>query len=384
MKTFRISLILFLLFISAGSLSAFGIELLVNEKRVDTGAYAAQPLILEGRTYVPLRFVSDALGYQVEWLGESRQVLINNTDVPRNMIPANSGGELQILLNGRVMFFPLDYGRPFINDASLTMVPVRAIAESMSFAVSFQNNAVYISGGNKEPELIPVSNEEEVPPAISRDPFSWELSIMGEPLATREQLIAFTNDRIRAYRTSIPQNFNRPFIEIPDLIDYYLEIGREYGIRGDIAYLQAIKETNLFQFTGIVQPHQNNYAGIWATGTALTGNEPFNGVSPNYIRFEPGAHGVTFSSPRVGVEAQIQHLYAYATTAPLPAGKDLMTPRFKYVNRGCAPRWIDLGGRWAFPGYEPRWHSSLAEAMAAGKTYGHSILDDYLAKVLAY
>lgn len=36
--------------------------------------------IVQGRTVVPLRFISESLGARVQWLGESRTVLINNAD----------------------------------------------------------------------------------------------------------------------------------------------------------------------------------------------------------------------------------------------------------------------------------------------------------------
>lgn len=383
MKHFRY---LLLIFIFSIALNSFSINLVVNDKNISTDGYQALPEIINDRTYVPLRFVSDALGYNVNWDGDNKQVLISNSTDPMSSIqPENLEKNLRIVLNGKPMFFPADYGQPFININNITMVPVRGVSEAMKFQVSFANNTVYIKG-NTEPDyqIIPVTNVQEEETPKQKDPYSFDLTIFGEAIATREQLVSYTRDRERAFRVSIPEMYNRPYIEIPDLIDYYLEIGKEYGIRGDIAYLQAIKETNFFQFTGLVQPHQNNYSGIWATGAALIGNEPFNGVSPEKMKFEPGVHGVTFASPRIGVEAQIQHLYAYATTAPLPEGKELLSPRFIYVNRGCAPRWIDLGGKWAYPGYSPSSFSSLQEAFNAGKTYGHSILEDYLAKVLAY
>ena len=367
------------------SIPSFSLSLVVNQQPISTDAYSSAPEIIDNRTYVPLRFVSDALGYQVEWDGANRQVLISDENFPADfVIPENTKKELRIVFNGRPMFFPADYGQPFINSQDTTMVPVRGVSEAMDFIVSFSNNTVYIDRDNPgEAEGIPVNNPT-INPDPEKDEYSKELSILGSAIATREQLAAYTNARARSYRLSIPQMYGREYIEVPDLIDLYLEIGSEYGIRGDIAYLQAIKETNFFQFTGLVQPHQNNYAGIWATGTALSGNEPYNGVDPEYISFITGEHGVTFSTPRIGVEAQIQHLYAYATTAPLPEGKELLSPRFIYVNRGCAPRWVDLGGKWAYPGYNKNQYPSLQEAFNAKDTYGHSILEDYLAEVLAY
>ncbi|MDQ0163125.1 N-acetylmuramoyl-L-alanine amidase [Aeribacillus alveayuensis] len=111
--------------------------------------------------------------------------------------------------------------------------------------------------------------------------------------------------------------------------DYY-ELSKIYNIRGDIALAQAIHETNYFRFTGTVKPEQNNFAGIGATG--------------------PNQQGARFSSAREGVLAQLQHLYAYASTDPLPKNYPLVDPRFHFVTRGSAKTWQELNGKWAVPG----------------------------------
>lgn len=125
------------------------------------------------------------------------------------------------------------------------------------------------------------------------------------------------------------------------IADYYSEFGKYYGIRGDMAFAQSLLETNYFKFTGIVKKEQNNFAGIGATG--------------------PDNPGISFDTPKDGVLAQIQHLFAYATNDPLPNKYPLVDPRFDRVDRGSAPTWIDLNGKWAVP----------------GDTYGQSILRIY-------
>ncbi|REJ09063.1 N-acetylmuramoyl-L-alanine amidase [Halobacillus trueperi] len=118
--------------------------------------------------------------------------------------------------------------------------------------------------------------------------------------------------------------------DAPDLGRFYLKYGEAYGIRGDVAFAQALNETNYFRFTGDVRADQNNYAGIGATGG--------------------GARGATFDTPEEGVHAHIQHLYAYASTDLIPAGLEKVDPRFDLVTRGIAPTWTRLNGRWAVPG----------------------------------
>ncbi|KGP90679.1 N-acetylmuramoyl-L-alanine amidase [Pontibacillus chungwhensis BH030062] len=111
---------------------------------------------------------------------------------------------------------------------------------------------------------------------------------------------------------------------------YYLLYGQYYGIRGDIAFAQAMLETDYLRFTGVVKPEQNNFCGLGATSSD-----------------NPGA---SFDTPEKGVLAHIQHLYAYASSAPLPGQYPLEDPRFGLVDRNSATKWEVLNGKWAVPG----------------------------------
>ena len=117
----------------------------------------------------------------------------------------------------------------------------------------------------------------------------------------------------------------------------FLEEGAAEGVRGDVAFAQSLHETGYFRYGGIVQPSQNNYAGIGA----LNGNGK--------------GQAATFPDPRTGVRAQIQHLKAYASREPLAGA--CVDPRFSLVSRGCAPcvEWLGAadnpdGRGWAVPG----------------------------------
>lgn len=141
-----------------------------------------------------------------------------------------------------------------------------------------------------------------------------------------------------------------------ELANYYLAEGEIEGVRGDIAFCQAIKETNWFRFTGDVKSDQNNFCGLGATGN--------------------GAEGEHFSSPQIGVRAHIQHLKVYGSTSAL--NQEKVDPRFGYVlPRGKALKWTDLGGKWAVPGYDMVSYISYAEAFNNNATYGQLILQKY-------
>lgn len=156
---------------------------------------------------------------------------------------------------------------------------------------------------------------------------------MGESSLSARQMTAFVKEKN-------PENIRLHGISVDRLAELYLKIGAEEGVRGDVAFAQAIKETGYFKFGGDVRPEQHNYAGIGATGG--------------------GARGNSFSTAEKGVYAQIQHLKAYASTKPL--NTPLVDPRFKYVTRGIAPAWPDLHKRWA---------------MQSSGNYGEDILSIY-------
>lgn len=234
-----------------------------------------------------------------------------------------------------------------INDR--TMLPVRAVAEALGLEVVWDevNRTVNL----KSPKVAAPSTPKNNNLTNTTGSIDYNIPIMGESVATSEQLRAVLKR-------------NNP--NAPDLVDLYLRIGKEYGVRGDLAFCQAAKETGWWRYGGLVKPEQNNYCGLGATGRPATGEESLNGANPERVWYVAGEHGAYFKTPADGVEAHIQHLYAYATKAPLPKGKEIVDPRFTLVTRGIAPKWIDLNGRWAVP----------------GTNYGQSIIADYFGQAV--
>ncbi|MGI6435002.1 MAG: stalk domain-containing protein [Syntrophomonadaceae bacterium] len=241
-----------------------------------------------------------------------------------------------IFLDGRQIHSDVD---PIIVNGR-TMVPIRAISEGLGLDVDWDNDQYQVIISSP---AAPVSGTNSASAAT-------DISIRGQSILSAAQLQALM----------LKNNPDAPR-ELPAL---YLRIGAEYGIRGDIAFCQAAKETGWWKYGGLVQPYQNNYCGLSATGQAATGLEDLRGADPSQVRFENGVHGAIFTTPEAGVEAHIQHLYAYTCREPLPAGKSLVDPRYILVTRGIAPLWSDLNGRWAVPGVG----------------YGESILLDYYYK----
>ena len=124
---------------------------------------------------------------------------------------------------------------------------------------------------------------------------------------------------------------SRATVSVETLARYFAEEGADEGVRGDLAFVQAVLETGWFGFGGSVQPSMNNFAGIGAT--------------------DGGGTPASFPNARTGVRAQIQHLRAYADPKVTESKLDhpLVDPRFDLVSpKGRAPSWNDMGnGNWA-------------------------------------
>ncbi|CAN7401862.1 N-acetylmuramoyl-L-alanine amidase [Rossellomorea sp. LjRoot5] len=205
---------------------------------------------------------------------------------------------------------------------------VRKNAEDQIIALSRVGIDAFLLREGAAPAPVPTDPPPTDPPEPTQPPQlpGIEYTIIGTSIIQPQQLDEFV-------KTVNPS--------APTVGKFYIFYGNLYGIRGDIAYAQAIHETNYFRFTGQVKPSQNNYAGIGTTG--------------------PGNDGASFATPEQGVLAHIQHLYAYASIEPLPDGAPLVDPRFSLVTRGSAKNWTDLNGKWAVP----------------GTAYGQSILSIY-------
>lgn len=132
-------------------------------------------------------------------------------------------------------------------------------------------------------------------------------------------------DKLIAFVESITSDSS----DLKEIAYNYINIGKKYGIRGDIAFCQAVLETDYFRYGNgtAVTPDQHNYAGLGVVRKGLKGN--------------------SYPTVKDGVTAHIQHLYAYACDKPIPSGEILIDNRFKYVKRGIAPTWYMLSGTWA-------------------------------------
>ena len=169
----------------------------------------------------------------------------------------------------------------------------------------------------------PKENSEPQNFSVPKTVSASDTSIIGTPMATQQQCVKYL---LR----------NNPYPNLPvsaeEIVAYYYEEGLREGIRPDVAFAQALKETGFFRYGGDVIPEQNNYCGLGTTGG--------------------GVKGEFFATPQLGVRAHIQHLLAYSSTRQPTT--PVVDPRYSLVRQSYGSRtvgrWQDLNGRWAAPG----------------------------------
>lgn len=130
-----------------------------------------------------------------------------------------------------------------------------------------------------------------------------------------------------------------------ELAALYVEEAAAEGVNHDVAFAQMCLETGSLRFGNLVTADMHNYCGLGSIG--------------------PGTPGERFPTARLGVRAHIQHLKAYATSAPL--NRAVVDPRFRYVRYGTAPTIAALAGKWAAdPDYGVKIRAMLARLYGQG------------------
>ncbi len=153
----------------------------------------------------------------------------------------------------------------------------------------------------------------------SQNLFITQTPITGESTVTLEQ----------AKRWAQSKGAHQRFI---DIADYYWKYGEITGIRPEVLYGQAAKETGFGKYTGQVQPEQNNWAGI---------------KIKNPVADRPEDHE-SFATPEDGVRAHFNHISVYiggidAVGEPHDRYYVIQTVAWK----GTVEYVEQLGGKWA-------------------------------------
>ena len=130
--------------------------------------FDAKPYIDNGRTMVPIRFISEALGAKVDWNGTYKLVTITLDDVRIEQ----KIGKTVAIVNGQEVNF--DVPATIKNDR--TMVPVRFVSEALGANVEWESTTrtVIITTKKAEPTPVPEQTPANKPTSAEKyDPSKW-------------------------------------------------------------------------------------------------------------------------------------------------------------------------------------------------------------------
>jgi len=131
------------------------------------------PEIINNRTMVPLRFISEALGATVDWNGEDQSIALKKSNkeigmqIGNNLMKVNDSG----VVKESVLDSP-----PVVNKDNRTLVPVRAIAEAFGIEVQWDGDTNSVFIGYSKTEMNNLLSNSNIETEISADAIDLDSS----------------------------------------------------------------------------------------------------------------------------------------------------------------------------------------------------------------
>lgn len=199
--------------------------IIVNDHIVYSDVY---PYIKNSRTYVPIRFIAEELGYDVKWDGANKKVTMTNEGTTVEL----TIGSNKMMVNGKAVL--LDAPAEIRDDR--TFVPLRAIAEAFGEKVDYSSDykAVYIGDNPKYNAFYKVVYYYE----------------------KKETVISEYTINIATYKMDVNGNVTR-FGSIRELVNVVYDDFYDYGVSGVSKYGVTTYKTNKSTYTQpTVQPNE--------------------------------------------------------------------------------------------------------------------------------
>ena len=121
------------------------IDILVNGESIDFSKYNnITPIIKEGRVLLPIRAIAESLGFIVDWDPESMTVMINTQGSAYQASKQSEPGIINVLVNGEFIdFSKYNNVSPIIMEGR-TLLPIRAVAESLGLIVDWNPESMTV------------------------------------------------------------------------------------------------------------------------------------------------------------------------------------------------------------------------------------------------
>jgi Mannosyl-glycoprotein endo-beta-N-acetylglucosaminidase len=196
--------------------------------------------------------------------------------------------------------------------------------------------------------MIPLPEPTPLPPTPIPTPIPGDVPILGVSNGTVEQAIAWIVPRAS-------ENYSDEAVR--EIVEAYQSIGTNVGMDWFVALAQMCHETGHITSFWSQRP-QRNPAGIGVTGV-WQNEQPTDTTGWAYnTQRNRWERGLSFESwAGEAIPAHLGRLLAYALTDQQANPTQLQLIQYALsfrgitnTNRGVAPTWVGLNGRWAVPG----------------------------------
>ena len=152
--------------------AAFGDEVRIRvDGEILQIRYGQPPVIVDGRTLVPLRDVMSHLGFEVEWDYQTETVHLEKPGY-EIVVPL---GQDSMTVNGRTVYLEV----PAMTMNGRTLVPIRAISEAIGFGVNWIAEALIVDIRTDGSEI------------HRRHDIDWHFSVYSEPDFRATRIVTF-------------------------------------------------------------------------------------------------------------------------------------------------------------------------------------------------
>ncbi len=133
-KIFALLLVMSMVF-AMTSFAADDITVLIDNEQIE---FDVPPQIINERTMVPMRKIFETLGATVEWYGETQHIVATKDELNILMEIGKPTFSVTNVITGETKEIELDSPPIIINER--TLVPARAISESIGYTVDWIND----------------------------------------------------------------------------------------------------------------------------------------------------------------------------------------------------------------------------------------------------
>ena len=313
-KYIRISAVILIMLISLPAAAKNEITVYVNNKTV---VFDTPPFIEQERTLVPIRAITEAMGFDVEWNKYDRTAVISNSAKSVSVTVDSNYIDVYDYGNGTNKVVYIDVPAAIKN--SRTYIPLRAVSEAFDAEVQWFGTAGMITIDYNPPaetshetvdyDYEPVTEKNPVTdgdtarePEINSD---TDYNTVKEPENTDDEI--GNNSEIDNYEDwTIPDGYDEPK-EVFNLEEY---VGRVIDLvneeRANVG-LPELKEDK--RLDAVAQGHSEDMAeNDFFDHTNLQGKSPFDRLSDNNIRFMAAGENIAWghTSPEEVVEGWME------------------------------------------------------------------------------